>query len=686
MKKTMSLAVLASALLTFISIAHADPAEILTLDPAQLKCADLRTHGTGKLSRCEATTDAGYARMNTLSLEGTLSEIGYDHGFLLAQEIENGSLAEALSNINKLKAEIKNRIFREALMGVVSCYENRISRSLDDEFNNAIASLGKGYRDSMIAQGLTPKYTIEDLETATYSIELGNVLGSIYEQMKVSPVKGAARVLKDCGRPLGKAALHELMTVIKEKILGKTEFACTGAVVPSNLSKDGFLYHARNLEQTSMVESWNKNPTTFIIHETGHYKYVAFGTAGLLFPGGISGYNEKGIAVSMHQMDVAHFGSGYAPGTAAMTPYLQQRILREAATIDEAIALAKSVHAFAAWTILISDAKTNRVASLEISPQGVVVARDRIEQGMGQSNHFVAAESQGRTFFDGYNYFLETNSRLSQVEHRLQTEKFGLPEILSLLASHNDWYEGATSFGRTVGRVSNIMSTIASPKQNRVWITLSDRMPSNQGYYISYAVDFENMKLTPVNAVKTADYVNTPNWEASFSKYQRAFRYQNAGDLLSARKTLEEALALAQKDGKDDLTYHYLIARFLLNEGDADGALEHFKVVDAKADTLHPFKRASLRMYEIYAMDHAKKPSVMSADEVKTLRDTYADEAIATVQSILNGSADKAMFPLAAGGVVPQQKELKKQIKLIQRVWARSSKAKLPGVDMKTGI
>ncbi len=658
---------------------------LLTLDPANLDCTRFKTKekGPAKLNRCEATTDAGKARMNTLILEGTFAETSYQHGFLLAEEMENGSLIEALKSIQDLESGIKSKYGRAAIESLFACYQKHMEKTLDSEFKGGVAAVAQGYLDGMKALGKTPIYTAADITSAAYTIELGNIFGAIQYQAETNIGKAIKHVVFDCGARL---AADELIA-LKDALLHlkpKNKFACTGAVVPGNLSRDGHLYHARNLEQTAMIESWNRNPVTFLIHETGHYKYVAFGTAGLIFPGGISGYNEKGISVSTHEMDPSDFGIHYKRGTAAMTPYLQQRILREAASIDDAIRIAKSVNNFNAWTMLVSDAKTNESVSIEVTKKGATAVRRRKNEGMGQSNYFLAPENQKLEFHDNYNFFLESYSRLKIVESTLQNGAIGLANILSLLASHVDWFAGDISYGRGVARVMNIMSTIVAPDLNRVWVTLSDRFPSNQGYYLSYDVDFEKMTLTPTSAIKTADYAKTPHWEKSFSLYQLADRAHIRGDELEARKIMEEALSEAQKDGHDDSTYHYLIGRFYLREGNADAAFAHFKAVENQLDRLDPIRRANLRLYELYALDHLTAQTEDSAS-VEQKRATWKTQAEAIYNTILSKNENSNYFPLAPGGVLQAEKDLHDKLKLLNLIYTKSPKVKIPKPNMKNG-
>src|SRR3546814_5636777 len=139
----------------------------------------------------------------------------------------------------------------------------------------------------------------------------------------------------------------------------RIDFACTGFAVPPALASGGRLLHARNLDAD--LYNWNKAPVLSLLDETadhpGWHKYAAFGTAGLIYPGGISGLKDAGLAASLHQMSTTELERGFLTGTGDIAPFTKQRMLREAASIGEAVALATAAPHFAARSLLVSERK-----------------------------------------------------------------------------------------------------------------------------------------------------------------------------------------------------------------------------------------------------------------------------------------------------------------------------------------
>ena len=102
-------------------------------------------------------------------------------------------------------------------------------------------------------------------------------------------------------------------------------------------------------------------------HPGSAHRYVAFGTAGLIYPGGISGLNDAGIAVSLHQLSTIHYRTRFDAGEVDIAPFVQQRVLREAGSLEHAVEIVRSVQPFSAWVIFCSDAVAGRTQRIELT-------------------------------------------------------------------------------------------------------------------------------------------------------------------------------------------------------------------------------------------------------------------------------------------------------------------------------
>src|SRR3546814_16444444 len=103
-------------------------------------------------------------------------------------------------------------------------------------------------------------------------------------------------------------------------------------------------------------------------------------------------------------------------------------MLREAASMDEAVDLAKAAQHFAAWSLFVSDAKTRKVARIEVNGDGVKAVRYE-DEAVAQTNHFLHPDWVERAFdeddahFTGtFGKWLDTHARLESVTDALAAD------------------------------------------------------------------------------------------------------------------------------------------------------------------------------------------------------------------------------------------------------------------------
>lgn len=566
-----------------------------------------------------------------LRQRGAPADIAYDHGRLLATDIEQGVFPEILAAIARgtdlggpLRNSIANALFR--------ALSDRIVAAISDSFRAAMAGLADGYRDALPA----PRFTRQQVFDAVVAIELDNLADGLARRLKApsAAVRAAAVAevldlivsdrLDDDQRAFfagatDSAAHHEVMTAALASLSHpdhRTGFACTGFSLPGALTADGRHLHARNLDAD--LYNWNIATTLFLIDETdGHpawQRYVAFGTAGLIYPGGISGLNEAGIAVSLHQLSTTRCRTRFPGGQADLAPFVQQRILREAASLEEAVEIAIATPAFAAWVIFCSDAATGRARQVEFNGDTVRVG-PVVEGGpFAQTNHFRHADLvehlfdvHDAHFTPTFGKWLETRSRLAMVEHALAARQVADTDgAIELLASGRDWQlvdlaarhgldpAGIAlerSFGRVPRKAYGQLGSIVRadparrPGHDEAWLTIGDRLPACQSRFIGWRIDWAGFDLHPVAdrpLRRTRQYESSgrAGWESSFETY-RAARVAFArpagadGALLTRAPTAAErtglagraeallgsAIDLAAQDGIVEVPYHYMRAR-----------------------------------------------------------------------------------------------------------------------------
>jgi hypothetical protein len=582
-----------------------------------------------------------------LRQRGRFVDMTYDHGRLLASEIEAGAFPEILSAIARgtdLGDPLKTGVVTALFRGL----SNRIVESVGGEFRDAIGAMADGYRDGLA----NPNFSRQQVIDALVAIELDNLAEGIQHRLALPSVSARIAAIAEAidlcmphANPEVRALLSGPSDVAAQQLAAasaslahqnhRTGIACTGFSLPGSSTVDGRHLHARNLDAD--LYNWNVATTLFLIDETdnhpGRHRYVAFGTAGIIYPGGISGLNDAGIAVSLHQLSTTRYRTRFNTGAADIAPIIQQRILREAGTLEQAVEIIRSAQPFSAWVIFCSDAAAGRAQRIEFNGEmmrvGPVVAGP-----IAQTNHFLHPDMVEHLFDDHDAHFtptfgkwLETRSRLTMVEQVLADGTTrDTDAAIELLASGRDGelVQSAQqrgldlksvgierSFGRVPRKAYGQLGSIVRGDPTRrsghdeVWMTIGDRLPACQSIYAGWRVDWDAFMLTPVvdrPLRRTRQYETTgrANWEASFETY-RAARVafarprDAAGALLShapdaaqklqdttrAEALLSEAIEQAEADRIVEVPYYYMRARIRHQLGRYDEARQDWDVLRA---------------------------------------------------------------------------------------------------------
>ena len=479
---------------------------------------------------------------------------------------------------------------------VIACFSDNLFNSLTPDFRASVAAFEQGYRQRL---GAAAKYKTPQLRLASTSIELDNIMTAVAYQH--STLGSVLVVEKNCpGSLFLKVILNGLKVAGRDKGLG-----CTAFAIPAKdengtvLSAEGLLV-GRTLD-AELMRSWNKVPTLFVIHEKGrddrgrpYLSYVATGAAGLLYPGGISGYNTEGIAVTLHEMypsDAVLRVPDDQPRKAALAPVIQQTILREARTIDDALAIASRYQAIATWTILIAEAKTGKAAAIEISKGGAKLVRRTQNRPIAQTNHVFDTEQQAYAFFPSYNKYNETHTRMATLERAFdrlhmaagEGHPFDAAQAVAQLANHDDVEERFQPFGTTAVKAYDVMSTVMLPEAHKIYMSVGDFSPSPHATFLGFQLDGNLDPAGTLGTLRDQSLAGTPGVLLSLSDYVQARLAYEVRDYAGAERLLRQAVAHAQDEATDGAdpawagrkagalrVYSYILARLLASKATQD--------------------------------------------------------------------------------------------------------------------
>ncbi len=636
--------------------------------------------------------------------KGRYADLCYDHGRLLAAELERGVFPEILATIaHDVDA---GRTLETGLADkIVGAFFNRLSRdvlrSSSDEFRRGVEGLARGYLDGLD----NPRFDDTAVEHACVAIDTGNVatgFGQLQQyrsnSRRFSRWRSYAtslwylsrwrRSYQDTEELHDDVPLSEWLNgAAHMRGLRRAGMGCTGFWAAPDTTGDELGLHARNFDGAFFA--WNDHPVLSLIDETASnsawQRYVAVGTAGLVYPGGISGMNEAGLAASLHQMSTVNFTVGDGRGDHDIAPYVQQRILREARTLDEAVDIARERKHFASWTILVSHAPSGKALRIEFNgaedDRGRYVPRVAASDPAApviQTNHFLLSGLQEKHDFFRDAHFTKTVGKWMETRARFETadarvsqataaRRFGTAEALALLADHADSAAGGErrSFGRTICKAYSLMSSIARASADRaspadeIWFTIGEALPGPHSTLVGFAIDWRQLALSgagthKADTVPPAMLAAMRAYIAAFAAYERP--REPDGDYFRRRPTatemqmvrqvalakLDDAVTAAEDGGVIEPTFRYIRARLchetalaepdvgrqaLLRRAAQDWAWLR-DLADRQTVTTTPWERALIFILSAATESALEEDSTTSPDELLAKGSDFIEDTI----------------------------------------------------------
>ncbi|KHD88771.1 MAG: hypothetical protein OM95_06465 [Bdellovibrio sp. ArHS] len=554
-------------------------------------------------------------KVHVLDLKGGFAETAYYHGLFLRPEIEKGVLKGVQTQVARAFAGLSAQELDQILL-VKKCVLDNYRSSVSEEFKSGIKNLYRGLKDAGSQVGW------KEFEETNYMVEFSIFADSMQRQLEQNPRKGSMKVFASCAPYFVGSALLKPFKKIAQG-LRSIKMGCTGISASATSSKDGALVHGRNFD-TGLLGFYEPQQVIIINRQKNGITSVGLASAGLHYAGGISGINNYGLAVSLHELQTEGTQIRYENGSSDIAPYLLHTILMNAKTLNEAIHLIQTRKGFGAWTFFISDSKTDEAASIELSGNTVAVARRSKQTFLGQSNHFVAPSTSAEGYEYSLNKTLETRARLTHV-HRTLKEDFGQIDaqwVINRLSGHTDELVGPRSFGRTTTKVYTAATHVMVPARLEWWMSVAETYPTNRSPFIGFRLTTNPDSPVEVLGVKRAweDPTKTA-WYDSMKYYVQAYLTNEADH--SSRNGFDKTLALLQKasdtaltDGVYEFPYHFMWARIKIHraakaimEGqreeaylDLTQALETLQEISLKTgDTLHPYEQFQVQLWQYRA-------------------------------------------------------------------------------------
>lgn len=238
--------------------------------------------------------------------------------------------------------------------------------------------------------------------------------------------------------------------------------------------------HGRNLDYEG-IGVWDQNQVILHVIPKEGLAYVAITALGVHSPG-ITAFNEAGIALGVHMLTL---DNSIAKGTPM--PVIAAEIVRQARTIDEAIAIIRSFPRAGSWAYVLSGGNDHAV--VEASSNEIAVRRSS-ERFFYQTNHVSSHALANHEIFYSPGARLdsiERAERLNELSRSSEARAWATPErMLEMLADYSTTHSVRVAGGITA-KLEGIQSVVMSPSRRTLWIGLPNRnLGPGEGVFAKY--------------------------------------------------------------------------------------------------------------------------------------------------------------------------------------------------------
>jgi hypothetical protein len=250
----------------------------------------------------------------------------------------------------------------------------------------------------------------------------------------------------------------------------------------------------RNLDYPA-ASYWERYPTVCYHEPTepGFLKHVAITSLGIP-SSGLTGWNEAGIALSLH----AHFSKRVSFKGVPIF-FLGEDILETARTLDEAVQLCKLFKTMGSWALNLSSFKENRHVTVEMVGGKIHVREADRTTGIAHSNHFQNPEFRQDELEFCADFQHDCTARKSALETLAEhcSTDFDWKRALLELSNHRESGHGEFRiFGNTSSVITTIQTVGFDPATDSIYLSIREETPVTHGPYLVLPRDPENLSTS----------------------------------------------------------------------------------------------------------------------------------------------------------------------------------------------
>lgn len=243
-------------------------------------------------------------------------------------------------------------------------------------------------------------------------------------------------------------------------------FGCSSFIAKGNRFLMG-----RNLDFPG-VNYWDRFPVIEVVTPQTGFKYMGFSSAGVPVAG-ISGINEKGLAIALHQ----HYC--LETNLSGQLPFIiSERVLNQAENLEQALAILKKSQLASSWAFIVAERKNKNGFVFEATPTRFGVRWLKDEQDvLTHSNYFISSDLKGKDYATTERMNWDNFWRRETLDRTLRAnlEDLSLEKAAQWLSGNQDpfWNEEKV-VNRTVSQVYNIQSYVIDLEEMKLLLAEGD--------------------------------------------------------------------------------------------------------------------------------------------------------------------------------------------------------------------
>lgn len=346
--------------------------------------------------------------------------------------------------------------------------------------------------------------------------------------------------------------------------------ACSTIMLWGARTEDGRLLHARNFDFPG-TGVWEKQPAVVFCTPDEGLRYGFTTTRGSDVPA--TAFNEAGLTLTAHtrfHQDVTFQGL-------AITD-LCHDIIRRAATLDEAVKVAREHRSASSWGVCVSSARERSAVVLEFTAAGVEVTRP--EPGsdfLASTNRYHHPALRVREVAPSAAWASNCDGRLQALLGQGRgASGWGPEDCMRALGDRRDPETGVIrSAGNTLAQPSAVHSLVTDYDRGVIHVSVGD-VPTGAGPFAEVPLDWDGPEVAWITEARTPEHPELPaDFVEAATHYLDACRLeQQAG----RPEAIEAAIGAALQLQPQDPDYRFLAGAWAARGGRYQEALTHFAV------------------------------------------------------------------------------------------------------------